>query len=230
MDLVCIFASVSPECSRYGSLRHFICFCDELFLPLQRYFNISMQREFEVIFKSYFVPVKSFIRKLVKTDDDAEDIAQDVFTQLWLRPEVWKDNAEVGRYIYRMAKYRALTFLRDNARIADHGLVDADLAQVERVGDDTSAIDPIIHEETTLLLQMALDRMPPKRREIFSMSRFEGLSHKEIAQKLGLSVRTVESHIYAALTALKLVFPRYSGAVSLPVIAAMGLLATMPVS
>lgn len=166
-----------------------------------------MQREFEVIFKSYYIPVKSFLRKLVKTEDDAEDIAQDVFTQLWVKPEVWQDNPDIDRYIFRMAKYQALNFLRDNARHIDQGLVDADLSMVEKVSDGISTVDPIIHEEADLLLRMALDRMPPKRREIFSMSRFEGMSHKDIAKKLGLSVRTIESHIYAALASLKAVFP-----------------------
>lgn len=166
-----------------------------------------MQREFEVIFKNYYAPVKSFLRKLVKSEADAEDIVQDVFSTLWVKPEVWQDNSEIDRYIYRMAKYQALNFLRDMARNCDNGLVDANISQVEKISDDLSAIDPIIHEEANLLLQMALDKMPSKRREIFLMSRFEGLPHKEIARKLGLSVRTVESHIYAALASLKAIFP-----------------------
>lgn len=171
--------------------------------------HVIMQREFEVIFKSYYSPVKSFLRKLVKTEDDAEDIAQDVFTLLWVKPEVWKDNRDIDRYIFRMAKYQALNLLRNNARIADQVLVDADMSLMEKVTDGHSAVDPIIHNEADLLLRMALDRMPPKRREIFSMSRFEELSHKEIAEKTGLSVRTIESHIYAALASLKEVFPQY---------------------
>lgn len=91
-----------------------------------------MQREFEVIFKSYYSPVKSFLRKLVKTEDDAEDIAQDVFTQLWVKPEVWKGNRDIDRYIFRMAKYQALNLLRNNARIADQVLVDADMSLMEK--------------------------------------------------------------------------------------------------
>ena len=85
--------------------------------------HVIMQREFEVIFKSYYSPVKSFLRKLVKTEDDAEDIAQDVFTQLWVKPEVWKDNRDIDRYIFRMAKYQALNLLRNKSRIADQLLV-----------------------------------------------------------------------------------------------------------
>lgn len=166
-----------------------------------------MQGEFEVIFKSYYIPVKSFVRKLVKVEDDAADIAQDVFSQLWVKPEVWRDNPDIDRYIFKMAKYQALNHLRDNARHVDQGLVDADLSMVEKVSAGNSTVDPIIHEETDLLLRMALDNMPPQRKKIFTMSRFDGLSHKEIAAKLGLSVRTIESHIYAALSALKSVFP-----------------------
>jgi len=169
-----------------------------------------MHQEFEDIFKSYYPAVRSFIRKLVKTEDDAEDLAQDVFSQLWIKPEIWRENPDINRYIFRMAKYRALNFLRDQARETSCGLVDADISMVEQVSSDISAIDPIIHEEANLLLAMALDKMPAKRRQIFSMSRLEGLPHKDIANKLGLSVRTVESHIYAALATLKAVFPHHS--------------------
>ena len=169
-----------------------------------------MHQEFAKIFKQYYPPVKSFVRKLVKAEADAEDIAQDVFTQLWAKPDVWQSNSEVGRYIYRMAKYQSLNFLRDNARVADHGLVDAGLDLVEAVRSEISTVDPIIHDEAQLLLTMTLEKMPPKRREIFMMSRFENLSNREIAERLGLSVRTVESHIYSALQELKAAFPEHA--------------------
>lgn len=170
-------------------------------------YDICMHKEFAKIFKQFYPPVKSFARKLVKCDADAEDIAQDVFTQLWAKPDVWQGNSEIGRYIYRMAKYQSLNFLRNNARVADLGLVDASMDLLEAVRSDISTVDPIIHDEAQLLLQMTLEKMPPKRREIFMLSRFENLSNKEIAEKLGLSVRTVESHIYSALQSLKMAFP-----------------------
>lgn len=170
--------------------------------------EMMMHKSFNQLFKEYFKPVKSFVKKLVKSDIEAEDIAQEVFAQLWAKPEIWSGNPDVDRYIYRMAKYQALTFLRNYARKYDCGLTDADMSQVEAVKSDIDTIDPIIHDEAQLILAMALEKMPPKRREIFSMSRFEGLSNKEIAEKLGLSVRTVESHIYSALADLKALFPQ----------------------
>ncbi len=181
------------------------------FMASLRYRGISeviMQKEFGKIFKTYFAPVKNFVRKLVKSEDDAEDIAQDVFTQLWAKPDVWRDNPEIDRYIYRMARYQALDFIKAHVQRSERGLVDAPLHEVETVRSELSTVDPIIRDEAELLLRMALDRMPDKRREIFCMSRFDGLSHKEIAERLGLSVRTIESHIYSALSALKLIFPQ----------------------
>ncbi len=170
---------------------------------------VTMQKEFGKIFKTYFAPVKNFVRKLVKSEDDAEDIAQDVFTQLWAKPDVWRDNPEIDKYIYRMARYQALDFIKAHVRNTERGLVDAPLHEVETISSGLSTVDPIIREEAELLLRMALDKMPEKRREIFCMSRFDELSHKEIAERLGLSVRTVESHIYSAVAALKSVFPRH---------------------
>ena len=167
-----------------------------------------MDKEYNKLFRQYFIPVKSFIKKLVKSDDDAEDLAQDVFTQLWTKPDIWQNNTEIDRYIYRMAKYQALTFLRDHARKYDRGA-----RRCRPLTNRSHKIRhlhsrPILHDEARLLLDMALEKMPPKRRQIFTLSRFDGLSHKEIAEKLGLSVRTIESHIYAALATLKELFPR----------------------
>ena len=64
-------------------------------------------------------------------------------------------------------------------------------------------LDDVYYKELLLLLQLTLKRMPEKRRTIFKMSRFQHLSNKEIADKLGLSVRTVEHQIYLSLTELK---------------------------
>lgn len=162
-----------------------------------------MLTDFEIIFKAYFNPVHSFVNKLVKSETDAEDITQDVFTQLWDKPEIWQSNPEIDRYLFRMAKNKAFDYLRTQASHFDRGLIDAPLHLVELVSSDIGTIDHIIHTEANILLRMALDRMPPRRRQIFIMSRYENLSNKEIADRLGLSIRTVESHIHSALCTLR---------------------------
>lgn len=143
---------------------------------------------------------------IVKSEHDAEDIAQEVFTQLWAKPEVWADNPDIDRYIFKMAKYQSLNHLRHRNYIASQ-ITDADLELVSSVLDEHSDADPVLYQEAALLLKLAVDRLPDKRREIFRLSREEELSHKEIAERLGISVRTVEAHIYAALNDLRKALP-----------------------
>ena len=68
---------------------------------------------------------------------------------------------------------------------------------------ELGADDPLYYEEALLLMRLTLDRMPERRRQIFEMSRMQGLSNAEIAEQLQLSVRTVEHQIYLALKELK---------------------------
>lgn len=162
-----------------------------------------MQAEFETLFKIYHTPILTFLKKIVKSEEDAEDLAQEIFSNLWQKPEVWHNNPEIDRYIYRMAKYSALTFLRDLKHEASKGHNYAPLESLDKIESDRSTIDPILCNETLVLFMMGLDKMPLKRREVFKLSRFDGLSHNDIAKKMNLSVRTVESHIHSALSSLK---------------------------
>lgn len=61
----------------------------------------------------------------------------------------------------------------------------------------------LYYKEIVLLVELALNQLPPRRKQVFEMSRIEGLSHKEIAEKLQIPVRTVEDHIYKTLTELR---------------------------
>ena len=108
---------------------------------------------------------------IVKSSHDAEDIAQEVFTQLWAKPEVWADNPDIDRYIFKMTKYQALSHLRHRNYVASQ-ITDADMDLVSTVLDDQSDADPVVCNETA-----------------------------------GISVRTVEAHIYAALSDLRKVLP-----------------------
>ena len=72
----------------------------------------------------------------------------------------------------------------------------------ELCDEDTSLLENLYYKEIVLLVELALNQLPPRRKQVFEMSRIEGLSHKEIAEKLQIPVRTVEDHIYKTLTEL----------------------------
>lgn len=166
-----------------------------------------MFNDFEEIFHRYYPAVLRFVVTLVKSRQDAEDITQEVFSSLWPKKDIWMDNPEIDRYIFRTARYMTIDHLRQKTLKSTSSL-DCVAGQdyLYSLIDDVDTLDPLIYNEAVLLLRMSLDAMPPKRRQVFSMSRIDGMSNKEIAVVAGLSVRTVESHLYAAIADLKKVF------------------------
>lgn len=157
---------------------------------------------FRKFFNRNFPKVKTFARQLLKSEEDAEDIAQDIFVKLWEHPDLWENREKMDSYLYTMVRNHIYNWLKHKAVEFDYLEVAAEkmrMAERELYAPD----DEFRLRELELLAQMTLERMPEQRRRIFMMSREEGLSNQDIAEKLNISVRTVEHHIYKALLDFK---------------------------
>ena len=162
---------------------------------------MNKQEKFEQIFYEIFPKVKAFAWKILQSEEDAEDIAQDVFAKLSNTPETWEDKETWHNYIYTMTRNHIFNFLK-------HKAVEQKYQQQSEPEDynyySTDDIhDQLYAKELQLLIKLTIDRMPEQRRKVFLMSRQEDMSHTEIAERLGISIRTVERHIYLALGELK---------------------------
>lgn len=157
--------------------------------------------DFERLFNRLYPRVKLFAMQLLKHDDEAEDVAQNVFAKLWEMPEKWSED-NVDSYVFVMTRNHVLNVIRYR-KIHEIGGVECDDNADATLPAELSADDPLYYEETLLLMRLTLDRMPERRRQIFEMSRMQGLSNAEIAEQLQLSVRTIEHQIYLALKELK---------------------------
>lgn len=172
-----------------------------------RWLNMTQEsylvQDFEKIFRTQFSAVKHFIFTLLKSEEDAEDIAQDVFVKLWTNYETWKDNDGKDGYIYAVARNLTLDFIR-HKRLEDN-YRDEQIQEnsIKELLGSMDILNPIYYNEIQLILKMALERFPERRRKIFEMSRFKKMSNLEIAETLHISVRTVEHHIYLSLQNLR---------------------------
>jgi RNA polymerase sigma factor, sigma-70 family/RNA polymerase sigma-70 factor, Bacteroides expansion family 1 len=139
---------------------------------------------------------------LLKSECDAEDVAQEVFCKLWMQPEVWRDVQKPDGYIFMMTKNLILNIFKHQRIEQEYqeNVIDQKLL-CEIV--ESEQLDDIYYKEMQMIVRLVLERMPERRRAIFELSRFEGLSNKEIAAKFNISVRTVEHQIYQALIELK---------------------------
>ena len=158
--------------------------------------------QFRELFRNNYPQVKKFAWQLLKSEEDADDIAQDIFTKLWERPDLWENCTNLNGYLFMMTKNNCLNLIKHRAMVCS--TVDAanDIIDLEKYGGATAHNECELNE-LQLLIEMTIEQMPEKRKLIFKMSREEDMSHQEIANRLGLSVRTVEQHIYKALQDLK---------------------------
>lgn len=163
--------------------------------------EVNKKEKFERMFYELFPKVKSFTLSILQSEEDAEDIAQDVFVKLWSAPEIWEEEKTWHRYVYAMVRNQIFNFLK-------HKAVEQKFQQQAELEDfESYSSNDIYHQlyakEIRLLARLTINRMPEQRRKVFCMSRNENLSHAEIAERLNISVRTVERHIYLALGELK---------------------------
>lgn len=134
------------------------------------------------------------LTKLLGNEEDAREIVQDTFVMLWETRDTLDVHSSLDGFVYGVARNLALKMIRSkNKRLElDHDLF---LAR-EEFGDLTD--DGIISKETSIIINMVFKSMPVQRRRVFEMSRNEGLSYNEIADKLGITYNTVRWHIEAA--------------------------------
>lgn len=156
------------------------------------------ERTFDSFFRSNFVRVKLFITKLCGDEEEAANMAQNVFLHLWLHREQLGTVLNLDAYLFATARHEVFSFLRHKV----------DSAPIEEVDTDVKAGDgdtwqTIACNELEQFLAYEIDKMPAQRQRIFRMSRYEGKSNQEIADELGISKRTVETHISLALETLR---------------------------
>ena len=130
-------------------------------------------------------------------------MAQDVFTKLWTNFETWQNNDGKEGYIYAMAKNVAFDFIKHKRLENDYREEQIKKSTIKDLLGLSDPLNSLYYKEMQLIIRMALENFPERRRRIFEMSRFENMSNNEIAEKLNISVRTVEHHIYLTLLEMK---------------------------
>ena len=166
--------------------------------------NKEQELRFLRLFVSLISKVKKFSMHLLKSEAEAEDVAQEVFMKLWSRPDVWKMNDKsIDDYVFIMTRNEIFNILRHKNISHRYKESVYDESLLRELTDGRNIYDSIYCREIMLLVRHHLEKMPQKRREIFEASRFRGMNNKEIAQKYSISVRTVEHQIYLALSELK---------------------------
>lgn len=161
-------------------------------------YNTDTTVQFEQVFKEHFKRLHAYASTILKDADDAEEMVQNVFFKLWEKREKLEELQSVAAYLYRAVHNECMNFLKHEkvktayeAHAVHHG-------NISSAAEDTAG-----KKELEQRVQSALNDLPEQCRTIFQMSRFEELKYREIADRLGLSVKTVENQMGKALKILR---------------------------
>lgn len=166
----------------------------------------------EHLFTIYGKRLLTFATQQLKSYDAAEDIVQDIFLSIWRNRENWIVRTSIASYLFQAARHRIHDRIQqrrgENPQALAGVFEDSELHSV----DESSVPDvELEHSELQAAINRAIASLSPKTREVFQLSRDHGLSYREIAELLGISIKTVEMHVGRALAALRLALKPWKG-------------------
>lgn len=178
------------------------------------HYNLYNYKEFEQLYLFYFPKLVRFATEYVLFQEDAENIVQDVFLVLWEQRSSFNQLQNNKAYLFRLTKNKCIDFLRHKIMSAEKkkDIQESHLREYKYNLFSMEQFDEnrLSEENLDLLIQEAIQSLPEKCREIFILSRFEGMSHQEIADKFQISSSTVNNQLTLAMKKLKEKLKDYS--------------------
>ena len=155
---------------------------------------------FDTIYNKYCHKLHQFVFMYLKQEKDAEDIVQEVFIKIWQSREKIDIYASFESFLFTIAYNSTMSLLRKRLSEAKSREYLKSLQQIEIA---EKVIDEIQYKELNQKVQNLLNQLTPRQKEIYLLSRDEGYTHEEIAQKLNISESTVNNHLVKVLKFLK---------------------------
>lgn len=165
---------------------------------IQRFIS-GDQTAFELLFRFYYPGLVTFVSQIISDRDEAEEIVQDFFVNVWTVRKNIQKSSSLKSYFFVSVKNRAFNYLKKEQ------IKEKTLNQLKEIVEKDMLFQPDLFVESELQQQIAkaMEKLPTRTREIFMMSRFKNISNDEIATQLELSKRTVETQISNALKILR---------------------------
>jgi len=168
------------------------------------------QSAFESLYRSFYPKLSYFSGQYLLDADMANNVAQDAFTELWEKRATLQSDTNIQAWLFTVTKNKSLKQIsKERSKQRYRNYIKArqlDINYQSLAGLDT---DNFVFEELQQKVEMALSKLSPPVRAVFEKSRFEDKKNREIAEELGISIKTVEAHISKALKLLRTELKEY---------------------
>ncbi|WP_161964059.1 RNA polymerase sigma-70 factor [Chitinophaga flava] len=160
----------------------------------------GLYKQFRLGFEKFYNPLCMYANSFVKERSICEDIVQEVFVRIWETRKDLVQSDSLRFYLFTAVRNNCLTHLSREQRMTVYSLSEIDLED-----DDTADITPPVDETLNYqaLLGLGIEQLPPKCKEVFLLSRMGELSNQQVADSLGISVKTVNNQLWKALKMLR---------------------------
>ncbi len=159
--------------------------------------RLQDESSFKNVFDQYYSALVRYAYTFLREKDDAEDIVQQVFISLWIKRSELEIHSSLRSFLYRSVQNACLNRIK-HLKVKDGAIREMKFTGTTHVNEES-----ITKKELEEKYQKVLGLLPEQCAKIFKMSRFEQLKYQEIADKLGLSVKTVENQMGKALKILR---------------------------
>ncbi|SHF84352.1 RNA polymerase sigma-70 factor, ECF subfamily [Fodinibius roseus] len=157
------------------------------------------EKAFERLFKKYFYDLSRFAWRYVKSKAVAEELVQEVFADIWDNRKVWNPTSSLKLYLYQSVKHQALDYLK-HEQVRD----EYDPQWREKREHPTIRLqDTRREEQIRKAINKEIEALPPRSKMTYKLHRHDGLTYKEIAEVMDVSVKTVESQMTRTLKRLR---------------------------
>lgn len=176
---------------------------EQLLLLLQQRDEVA----FAEVYQRHFSTLYLYAYKMLEDRGQAQDAVQELFVYFWQKAAGLEIHTNLKAYLIRSTKNQVLRVIRKNKSNRDF----VELVSKVMKEDDNSTLEVISERELIVLIDREIDRLPPRMKQVFELSRKSFMSNREIAQLLGTSEETVKKQIHKSLAILKVKLGGYAG-------------------
>jgi RNA polymerase sigma-70 factor (ECF subfamily) len=159
------------------------------------------RKAFDQVYHIYWHRLFLYVVKVIQDKDAAQDIVQEIFVSLWLRRTEIANQSTLSGYLFTAARFKGINFVQDQLKKGRHAesLVNHFSQRQDTLNEAIEA------KELKTIIDVELEKLPAKMREVFVLSRRDNLSHREISDKLQISDKTVKKQINNVLKHFRMV-------------------------
>lgn len=184
-------------------MKDFILYSDE---ELMREIKADNMFAFDVLYRKYSKKLYKFGYSILKSQEEAENLIQDVYLNLWENRYKVEKNASIKYYLFTIAYNSAITIIRKKARESE--FVEY-VKTLQEINEDPVNME-LEYNELVNKLDEIIRELPQRQKEVYLLHKVEGLKYSEIAERLNISVNTIENHMSRALKTIREKLGNYS--------------------